>query len=67
MTVAEFSSLDERDATAVLEWRFSQLARSGYGIEEAIALAAHTDVDLHRAADLVARGCPPSLALRILL
>ncbi len=51
----------------MLEWRFSQLARSGYGIEDAITLAVHTDVDLHAAADLVARGCPPALALRILL
>jgi hypothetical protein len=67
MTVAEFTELDEREATAVLQWRFSQLARSGYGIDEAVTLAAHTDVDLHRAADLVARGCPPSLALQILL
>ncbi len=67
MTIAEFTSLDEQEATAVLEWRFSQLARSGYGIEDAITLAVHTDVDLHAAADLVARGCPPALALRILL
>ena len=67
MTIAELTSVDERVATAVLEWRFSQLAKSGYGIEEAITLATHTDVDLHRAADLVTRGCPPSLALRILL
>ena len=51
----------------MLEWRFSQLAKSGYGTEDAIELATHTDVDLHQAADLVARGCPPALALRILL
>jgi len=66
MTVAEFSAL--RDETVeVIRWRFSQLARSGYGTEDAITLATHLDVDLHRAADLVARGCTPSLALRILL
>jgi hypothetical protein len=67
MTVAELTSLDEQEATAVLQWRFSQLAKSGYGIEDAITLAARTDVDLHHASDLVARGCPPSLALAILL
>ncbi len=67
MTVAEFIALDDPEATEVLEWRVSQLARSGYGIEDAIALAGRTDIDLHRAADLLARGCPPSLALRILL
>ena len=66
MTVAEFTAL--RDETVeVIRWRFSQLARSGYGTEDAITLATHLDVDLHRAADLVAHGCTPSLALRILL
>ena len=67
MTVAELISQDEGEQTAVLEWRFLQLAKSGYGTEDAIALATHTDVDLHHAAYLVARGCPPALALRILL
>ena len=67
MTVAELISQDDGEQTAVLEWRFSQLAKSGYGIEDAIMLATHTDIDLHHASDLVARGCPPALALRILL
>ena len=67
MTVAELISQDEGEQAAVLEWRFSQLAKSGYGIEDAIMLATHTDIDLHHASDLVARGCPPALALRILL
>jgi hypothetical protein len=67
MTVGEFNRLDEQEAMAVIRWRFARLARSGYGVEEAITLATHVDVDLHRATELVARGCPPSLALRILL
>jgi hypothetical protein len=67
MTVAEFTTEEDRESIAVLDWRFSQLTRSGYAITDAITLAARSDVDLHRAADLVARGCPPSLALRILL
>jgi hypothetical protein len=67
MTVAELIAQDEGEQTAVLEWRFSQLMKSGYGTEDAIVLATHTDVDLHHASDLVARGCPPLLALRILL
>ena len=67
MTVAELISQDEGEAAAVLEWRFSQLTRSGYGVEDAVVLAACTDVDLHDAAELVARGCPSALARRILL
>ena len=66
MTVAEFTAFED-ETVDVIRWRFSQLARSGYGVEDAITLATHLEVDLHRAADLVARGCTPSLALRILL
>lgn len=67
MTVAEFETLADREAAEVVEWRFSQLTRSGYAHEDAMTLATRFDVDLHEAADLVARGCAPSLALRILL
>ena len=67
MTVAECTTDDERETTAVVEWRFSQLTKSGYTGEDAIVLALRADVDLHRATDLVGRGCPPALALRILL
>jgi hypothetical protein len=67
MTVAEFTMQDDPESMAVLEWRFSQLTRSGYALRDAIELATRWDIDLHRASDLVARGCPPSLALRILL
>jgi hypothetical protein len=67
MTIAELTAPNEQESTAVLEWRFSQLTRSGYAAGDALALAARTDVDLHGAANLVARGCPPSVALRILL
>ena len=67
MTVAEFETLSEQEAADVLEWRFSQLTRSGFAARDAIRLATRLDVDLHRAADLLVRGCPPDLALRILL
>jgi hypothetical protein len=52
---------------AVIEWRFDQLVRSGYDTDGAAAVAAQFEVDLHRAAELIANGCPRELALRILL
>jgi hypothetical protein len=55
------------EEVAVIEWRFDQLVRSGYDIDGAAAVAAQFEVDLHRAAGLIANGCPPELALRILL
>ena len=67
MTVAEIENLVDEEGADVLRWRFSQLARSGYGLADAITLAMRSDVDLHRATDLLARGCPPRLALEILL
>jgi hypothetical protein len=48
----------------VHEWRVIQLARLGIPWPVAEAEAGH--VDWHQMADLVQRGCPPRLALRIL-
>jgi hypothetical protein len=54
-------------STSIMEWRREQLTRVGYSEGEAAAVAEHADIDLHLAVDLVARGCTPALALRILL
>ena len=67
MTVAQFETLPEEEAAAVIGRRFSQLANCGYSLEQAIALAVHLDIDLHRATGLVEGGCPPELAVQILL
>lgn len=47
-------------------WRFDVLIRAGYPPRLAHALA-RSGADLHLAAELVARGCEPQLAARILL
>jgi hypothetical protein len=51
----------------VLSWRLAQLAEAGYDDDEAVVLAVSSDIDLHRAVDLLLKGCPHSTALRILL
>jgi hypothetical protein len=51
----------------VLRWRFQELARAGYEAEAAATIAARGDVDLHRATELLRQGCPPDVALQILL
>ena len=48
-------------------WRADELIRVGYDATQAMSLAVRHDVDLHLAAELLERGCPPDLALRILL
>jgi hypothetical protein len=58
--------LERRDELVeVLRWRQRRLLQSGYAEEDARALAARPDVDLHRAVELLERGCPPELAVRI--
>jgi hypothetical protein len=49
----------------VHEWRVWQLSRLGIPWSLAQAVADH--VDWHQVARLVQRGCPPRLALRIVL
>ena len=56
-------SEDER----VLRWRVEELERAGYDSEAAETLADRRDVDLHAAVALVRGGCPPRVALDILL
>jgi hypothetical protein len=56
----------ETELERVERWRTAELMRVGFAGDDAVALAARTDVDLHQAIELVQRGCPPVLAVRIL-
>jgi hypothetical protein len=57
-----------RDETELIEaWRAEALERAGYGARDAARIATRHDIDLHMATDLLRRGCPAELALRILL
>ncbi len=57
----------QTETEKVERWRAETLEKVGYDIVSAYELAARSDVDLHRAIELVESGCPPELALRILL
>lgn len=67
MSAIESSELHAPDADEVLRWRFEVLMRAGCDAGSAMILASHTEVDLHSAAELLERGCPPETALRIVL
>ena len=54
-------------AARVLSWRIEQLISVGYDGDAAFVLAFDRNVDLHEAAELVHRGCPPETAFRILV
>jgi hypothetical protein len=47
--------------------RLSELKRIGCDQPDCVVLAGRLDVSLDRALELVGRGCPPGLAVRILL
>jgi hypothetical protein len=54
------------DDRAVIAWRRRQLIAAGFGERQAARLAATPGIDLLALLDLVGRGCPPELAVRIL-
>jgi hypothetical protein len=59
----------ETDATEqakVESWRLHVLMEAGYPLSLAERIAG-SDVDLHRAVDLLSRGCTPETAAEILL
>jgi len=65
MTTAE---TDTYEQTELIEaWRAEALERAGYGAAAAAEVAVRQDIDLHLATDLLERGCPADIALRILL
>ena len=52
-----------QDDRVVHDWRVAQLKR--LGIPALLAETSADHVDWHRVAELIRRGCPPLLALRI--
>ena len=56
----------ETELERVERWRTAELLRVGFAGDDAVALAARLEVDLHQAIELVQSGCPPELAFRIL-
>jgi hypothetical protein len=56
----------EQENAEVIGWRRDQLAHSGFPSELALQLAGDGRYDLHALIELVERGCPPELAVRIL-
>jgi hypothetical protein len=55
-----------RTEQEVVSWRRAQLARAGFRLSVAARLARDQRFDLHALLELVDRGCPPTLAARIL-
>ena len=50
----------------VVAWRRQQLPRVGFSLPLATQVARDARYDLHALIELVERGCPPALGVRIL-
>jgi len=60
--IAEYQSEREK----IAGWRLHVLVEAGYPVHLAERVA-HSEVDLHRAVELVKRGCDATVATEILL
>jgi hypothetical protein len=67
MTTMDLDILTPTERDQVERWRARELERAGFSVSLARKLAARLDIDLHLATDLIRSGCPPELAIRILL
>ena len=56
----------ERTAPEIVSWRRRQLVAAGFSPAFADRVAQDAEFDLHALIELVERGCPPALAVRIL-
>jgi hypothetical protein len=50
---------------ALVSWRYARLRRAGLDVRPAELLSHERDLDLHALIELVERGCPPDVAVRI--
>ncbi len=66
MQLPAVEEIVETEVERVERWRAEALERAGYAHADALELASRPDVDLHDAIDLLERGCPVELAVRIL-
>ena len=67
MAATDITLVDSTEMERIERWRAEELERAGYEPRAAGRLAVRHDVDLHEAIELLKRGCPKDLALRILL
>ena len=67
MAAPDITLIEQTETERIERWRAEELQRAGYEPRAAGRIAVRHDVDLHAAVELVERGCPQDLALKILL
>jgi hypothetical protein len=64
--MGELMGTESSERTKVESWRLHVLMEAGYTLSQAERIAA-SEVDLHRAVELIEAGCTPETAAEILL
>jgi hypothetical protein len=64
--VSELVETEQSERAKVESWRLHVLMEAGYPLALAERVAG-SEADLHRAVDLISRGCTPEVAANILL
>ena len=64
--MSQTTQTEPSERSKVESWRLHILVEAGYPLPLAEKLA-HSEADLHRAVDLLLRGCRPETAAEILL
>jgi hypothetical protein len=67
MSTTDLRLQDATELERIQHWRAEALERAGFDVSSSTIIAMRHDVDLHDAIELLERGCPPELAIRILL
>ncbi|HEV8602680.1 MAG TPA: hypothetical protein VGQ68_04700 [Gaiellaceae bacterium] len=67
MAATDIYLVEQTEIERIERWRAEELERAGYEARAAGRIAVRHDVDLHAAIELLGRGCPQDVALRILL
>ena len=65
MTAAQLTKPRSAALDVVVSWRLHVLLQTGYPVKVAERIA-RSDADLHRAVEMLERGCAPHMAERIL-
>ena len=55
----------KRESHEVVRWRSDQLVDAGFPVAFAARVAKDARYDLHALIELIERGCPPGVAVRI--
>lgn len=67
MSATDLHLVIDTEWERVQRWRKEELIRAGFDRNDAVALAARHDIDLHLAIELIERGCPHQTAIDILI